>query len=230
MLVRHGRTTANSAGTLAGWTEGVGLDDIGRRQARVLGERLAKIPLTEIVTSPLDRCRQTVEGIIGDRTVPVTVDERLGECRYGDWTGRTIKELAKQPLWKLVQDQPSAVVFPGPDGESLRAVQGRAVDAVRDRAQRIALSAGPHSIWAAVSHGDVIKTVVADALGLHLDLFQRLVVDPCSVTVIRYTAQRPFLVRFNDTGDFSALLPRKRRRRRPSRGSDAVVGGGADTS
>jgi probable phosphomutase (TIGR03848 family) len=230
LLVRHGRTTANSARTLAGWTEGVALDEVGQRQARMLGERLAKIPLAEIVTSPLDRCRQTVEAIIDGRDVPVTVDARLGECRYGDWTGRSIKELVRQPLWTLVQNHPSAVVFPGPDGESLRAVQARAVDAVREVVHRLTEAAGPETVWAAVSHGDVIKMVVADALGLHLDLFQRPIVDLCSVTAIRYTPRRPFLLRLNDTGDLSALVPPKRRRRRSSRSSDAVVGRGASTS
>lgn len=217
LLIRHGRTTANSAGTLAGWSDGVSLDEVGRQQARALGERLANLPLAEVVTSPLDRCRETVEAMITGGEIPVRADERLGECRYGDWTGRSIKELARQPLWKIVQNYPSAAVFPGPDGESLRAVQARAVDAVRDTAQRLFQTAGPNAIWAAVSHGDVIKLIVADALGLHLDLFQRLVIDPCSVTAIRYTPQRPFLLRLNDTGDLSPLLPPRRRGQRTVR-------------
>jgi probable phosphomutase (TIGR03848 family) len=231
LLLRHGRTTANSTGTLAGWTAGIDLDEAGRAQARALGQRLRNIPVVEIVTSPLDRCRQTVDALIENRAaVPVSVDERLAECRYGDWTGRSIKELARQPLWKIVQNHPSAVVFPGPEGESLRAVQARAVDAVRETNLRLADVTGPEAVWAAVSHGDVIKAVVADALGLHLDLFQRLVIDPCSVTVIRYTPQRPFLLRLNDTGELSGLVSPRRRRRRSAGSSDAVVGGGAGTS
>jgi broad specificity phosphatase PhoE len=118
----------------------------------------------------------------------------------------------------------------GADGESLRGMQQRAVDAVRSRDAEIGEAHGPDAVWAAVSHGDVIKSVVADALGLHLDEFQRIVVDPCSVTVIRYTPLRPFVVRVNDVGgDVSALVPPKRRRRakRAAVSSDAVIGGGA---
>jgi probable phosphomutase (TIGR03848 family) len=135
--------------------------------------------------------------------------------------------LAKDPLWKVVQSHPSAVTFPGPEGEPLAETQSRAVAAVRDWNARVEREAGPDALWLACSHGDVIKAIVADALGLHLDLFQRISADPCSVTVIRYTELRPFVVRMNDTGgDVSALIPPKRRRRRKP-GSDAAVGGGA---
>jgi probable phosphomutase (TIGR03848 family) len=151
------------------------------------------------------------------------VDDRLGECRYGDWTGRPLKELAKDPLWKVVQAHPSAVTFPGPEGEPLRETQTRAVSAVRDWNARL----GPDAIWLACSHGDVIKAVVADAMGLHLDQFQRIVIDPCSVTVIRYTELRPFVVRVNDTGGgVTDLVPPKRKGRRRKASSDAPVGGG----
>ena len=226
LLVRHGRTAANSSGVLAGWTPGVGLDETGTAQAAALGERLRGVPLAAVVTSPLQRCVETSQPLLAGRDVEPAVDERLGECRYGDWTGRELKRLAKDPLWKVVQQHPSAVTFPGEDGESMRAMQQRAVDAVRDWGARL----GPDSVWLALSHGDVIKAVVADALGLHLDAFQRLVVDPCSVTVVRYTPLRPFVVRLNDTGgDLGFLAPPKRRRRSSRRtpASDAVVGGGA---
>ncbi|MDQ1705669.1 MAG: hypothetical protein QOF18_2035, partial [Frankiaceae bacterium] len=160
--------------------------------------------------------------IADGRTLDVQVDDRLGEWRYGDWTGRPLKELAKDPLWKVVQNHPSAVTFPGDGGEPLRETQNRAVAAVRDWNARL----GPDATWLACSHGDVIKAIVADALGLHLDLFQRIQVDPCSVTVIRYTSLRPFILRMNDTGGGVAdLVPPKRRSRR--RSSDAPVGGGA---
>jgi broad specificity phosphatase PhoE len=115
------------------------------------------------------------------------------------------------------------VTFPGPEGEPLRETQSRAVAAVRDWNDRL----GPDATWLACSHGDVIKAVVADALGLHLDSFQRIVVDPCSVSVIRYTPLRPFVVRSNDAGDLSALVPPKRRGRSRRVSSDAAVGGGA---
>jgi probable phosphomutase (TIGR03848 family) len=233
ILVRHGRTAANAAGTLAGWTPGVDLDDTGRVQAQALGARLLPVPLAAVVSSPLERCRQTAAAVLAGRNgTPEHVDERLGEAKYGDWTGQPIRDLTKDPLWRTVQSHPSAVTFPGPDGESMRAMQQRSVDAVREWNDRL----GPNATWVAVSHGDVIKAVLADALGLHLDQFQRIQVDPCSVSVVRYTALRPFVLRLNDTGGgVDGLLPPKRKGRgrtgsRRSSGaadSDAVVGGGA---
>jgi probable phosphomutase (TIGR03848 family) len=223
LLLRHGRTTANTGGVLAGWTPGVQLDETGQAQARAVAERLAKVPLAAVVSSPLERCRQTAAALLDGRDLAVQTDDRLGEARYGDWTGRTIKELAKEPLWRVVQLHPSAAVFPGPEGEGLAETQARAVAAVR--AWNATL--GPDAVWLACSHGDVIKAILADALGLHLDQFQRIVVDPASVSVVTYTETRPFVVRVNDTGgDVSGLVPPPRRRRKKS-SSDAVVGGGA---
>ncbi len=216
LLVRHG-LTAMTGPVLAGWTPDVHLNERGLAQATALCERLAPVPLAAVVSSPLDRCRETVAPLGRD----VEVDDRLGECRYGDWTGQELKKLAKDPLWRQVQAHPSAVTFPG--GESLRAVSARAVDAVREWNARL----GPDATWLACSHGDVIKAIVADALGLHLDQFQRIVVDPASLTVIRYTDLRPFVVRVNDVGGrVDDLLPPKKKARR-ARSSDAAVGGGA---
>jgi probable phosphomutase (TIGR03848 family) len=241
LLVRHGRSTANASGLLAGWTPGVALDDAGRAQADALGGRLAALPLAAAVTSPLQRCRETAalalaaratNGANGPDRPALQVDHRLGECRYGDWTGRPLKELSREPLWRTVQAHPSAVRFPGAHGESMLGMQLRAVDAVREHDARVAAAHGHEAVWIAVSHADVIKAVLADALGMHLDSFQRIVVDPCSVSVLRYTPLRPFAVRVNDTGgDLSDLRPPARRRRRGARRasavtSDAVVGGG----
>jgi probable phosphomutase (TIGR03848 family) len=224
VFLRHGRTTANAGGVLAGWTPGVQLDDTGRTQVQAVGERLARVPLTAVVSSPLERCVQTAGAIVAGRDLEVQTDDRLGEARYGDWTGRTIKELVKEPLWKVVQQHPSAAVFPGPEGEGLAETQARAVAAVR--AWNATL--GPEAVWLVCSHGDVIKAVLADALGLHLDQFQRIVVDPASISVVTYTDTRPFVVRVNDTGgDVSGLIPPPKRRRRAKASSDAVVGGGA---
>jgi probable phosphomutase (TIGR03848 family) len=224
ILLRHGRTTANTGGVLAGWTPGVRLDEAGEAQVAAVGERLAKVPLAAVVSSPLERCGQTAAAVVQGRDVDVQTDDRLGEARYGDWTGRAIKELAKEPLWKVVQQHPSAAVFPGPEGEGLAQTQARAVAAVR--AWNATL--GPDAVWLACSHGDVIKAILADALGLHLDQFQRIVVDPASISVVTYTDTRPFVIRVNDTGgDVSALIPPPRRRRRGKASSDAVVGGGA---
>ena len=224
LLLRHGRTTANAGGVLAGWTPGVQLDEAGTAQVRAVGERLAKVPLAAIVSSPLERCRQTADAVAAGRELEVQSDDRLGEARYGDWTGKTIKELVKDPLWKVVQQHPSAAVFPGPEGEGLAQTQARAVAAVREWNAKL----GPDAVWLACSHGDVIKAVLADALGLHLDQFQRIVVDPASLSVVTYTETRPFVVRINDTGgDVSALVPPPRKTRRKKASSDAVVGGGA---
>ena len=226
ILLRHGRTTANTGGILAGWTPGVQLDETGQAQVRAVGERLARVPLAAVVSSPLERCQETAAAVVDGREVQVHTDDRLGEARYGDWTGRTIKELAKQPLWKVVQQHPSAAVFPGPEGEGLAQTQARAVAAVRAWNARL----GPDAVWLACSHGDVIKAILADALGLHLDQFQRIMVDPASISVVTYTDTRPFVARVNDTGgDVSALIPPSRKRR-SRRSSDAVVGGGAGSA
>jgi probable phosphoglycerate mutase len=223
LLVRHG-LTAMTGPVLAGWTPGIHLDDRGREQAAALAERVREVPLAAIVASPLERCQETAAALAAGRNMAVRTDDRLGECKYGDWTGQELKKLAKDPLWKIVQAHPSAAAFP--NGEALRDTQARAVDAIREHNAAV----GDDATWMAVSHGDVIKSVVADALGVHLDMFQRIQIDPCSLTVIRYTTLRPFVVRMNDVGGSVAdLLPPKRRSRRRA-SSDAAVGGGAGTS
>lgn len=233
LLLRHGRSTANTAGLLAGRTPGVLLDDVGRAQVAALGQRLAPVPLSAVVSSPVQRCLDTAEAVRAvagprgrHRVRPdLLVDDRLSECDYGEWTNRPLRELVKEPEWTVVQQHPSRAQFPG--GESLRQVQARAVEAVRETDERLRREVGEHAVWVAVTHGDVIKALVADAVGSHLDSFQRIVADPASVTAVRYTGTRPFLLRLNDTGgDLAGLAPAKRRRRSaPS--SDAVVGGGA---
>jgi probable phosphomutase (TIGR03848 family) len=231
LLVRHGRTTANTAGVLAGWTEGVSLDDTGQAQVRALAQRLSGVPLAAVVSSPLQRCKETTDLLLDGRDdVPRHEDDRVGEVRYGDWSGRELKTLAKDPLWKVVQGHPSAMTFPGDEGESMSAMATRATTAVREWSARL----GDDAVYVVVSHGDVIKAVLADALGMHLDQFQRIVVDPASVSVVTYTPLRPFVVRSNDMGgDLSFLVPKKGRRRPrkgAARSSDATLGGGAGSS
>lgn len=230
LLVRHG-LTATTGQLLTGWTSGVSLDERGRAQAKALGVRLAPVPLDAFVTSPLDRCRQTVEEIIAARAQPSAVpviEDRVGECKYGDWTGKPLKELGKDPLWPVVQAHPSAVRFPGPEGESMLDMQHRAVSAIREWNAKL----GKDATYLVCSHGDVIKAIVADSLGLHIDQCQRIIADPCSLTVISYTPLRPFLLRMNDTGGgVDDLLPRPK----PADGgdtesSDAVIGGGAGST
>ena len=242
LLVRHGRTASNANGVLAGWTPGVSLDDTGRAQAGALAQRMAVLPIALAVSSPLQRCQETAKILLaedGPEQHPrpeLLTDDRLGECRYGDWTGKSLRDLAKEPLWRVVQMHPSAAVFPGEDGEAMLTMQHRAVSAIREYDAKVAAEHGDDAIWIALSHGDVIKAILADALGMHLDAFQRLVVDPCSVSVVRFTPLRPFAVRVNDSGnDLASLVPpppKKRRagtRRKPV-SSDAVVGGSTGTS
>jgi probable phosphoglycerate mutase len=228
LIVRHG-LTASTGTALTGWTPGISLDDRGRAQASAVGARLAGLPIDAIVSSPLDRCRETAEAIARARNgtaLPVQLDERVGECHYGDWTGQPLRKLAKDPLWPVVQAHPSAVRFPGPAGESMVEMQARAVGALRDWNQRL----GRDAVYVVCSHGDVIKSILTDSLGMHLDMCQRIQVDPCSLSVIRYTPLRPFVLRMNDTGgDVTSL---KRPDKKVSGASarhvaDAQVGGGA---
>jgi len=223
LLVRHGRT-AQTGPILSGWTPGLHLDEQGREQVASLAARLKAVPLAAVVTSPLERCRETAEAILEGRELELQVDERLGEVRYGDWTGQSLKALARLPLWRAVQVHPSSVTFPG--GEALRDVQARAVDAIRDWNARL----GDSATYLVCSHGDPIKAVIADALGAHLDLFQRISVDTASLTVIRYEHLRPQVTRVNDRGGgMGDLLPARRGRRR-GRSPDAPVGGGSGQS
>lgn len=223
LLVRHGRTTANATGLLAGRTAGVHLDDVGRDQAALTGDRIAAVPVARVVSSPLERCAETALAIVDRQSgAPASsVDPELTECDYGQWQGRRLSDLATEDLWRVVQSQPSAVVFPG--GESMAGMQARAVAAIRRHDAAVEAEHGPGAVWVAVSHGDIIKSILADALGMHLDLFQRLEVGPASVSIVSYGASRPRVSATNtDSGDLSWLS-----RTIPS--DDAPVGGGAGT-
>ncbi len=225
ILARHGRTAANANGVLAGRTKGVHLDDTGSAQAHAAGERLTAVPLAAVVTSPLERCRETAKLIApGARAVP---DSRLLECDYGEWTGQELKKLAKDKLWRTVQALPSGARFPG--GESLAEMSARAVAAIRDRDAAVEAEHGEQAVWLAVSHGDVIKAILADALGMHLDAFQRIVVDPASLSVVSYTPHRTFVRTMNSSSGSLGHLARRPSTRRTRKG-DAVVGGGAGPS
>jgi probable phosphoglycerate mutase len=222
VLVRHGLTKLTGP-VLAGWTPDLHLDERGAAQAAAVAERLRPLAFDAVVSSPLDRCLDTATAVLQGRDQELQVDERLGECRYGDWTGRPLKELAKDPLWKVVQAHPSAVVFPGPGGRGAAGDPG----ARRERRAGLERPARPGRHLAGLLARRRDQGDRRDAMGLHLDLFQRIAIDPCSVTVLRYTELRPFVVRVNDTGGGVAdLLPPKRKGRR-RRSSDAVGGGGA---
>jgi probable phosphomutase (TIGR03848 family) len=250
LLVRHG-LTATTGKALTGWLPGISLDDRGQAQAAALAARLAQVPLAAIVSSPLERCAQTAMAIASGQapsdqvapgqvapgqvapgqpdasTLAVQIDDRLGECKYGDWTGQPLRKLARDPLWRVVQSHPSAVRFPGPDGESMMAMQQRAVAAIREWNEKL----GQDVSYLICSHGDVIKAILADALGMHLDMLQRIQVDPCSLSVVRYSALRPFVLRMNDTGaNATALAGLAGKRARARAESDAQIGGGAGSA
>ncbi len=219
ILVRHARSTANTAGVLAGRTPGVELDETGREQAARTGARLGAVPLVAVVSSPLERCRQTAQAVVDHQGPGLTTlpEEDLTECDYGRWQGRALADLAREELWAVVQRQPSAAVFP--DGESLVAMHARAVGAIRRIDAAVEAEHGPDAVWAAVTHGDLVKAVLADALGLHLDLFQRLRADPASASIVQYTPSQPHVHAVNThAGDLSWLRSRR---------GEAQVGGGA---
>lgn len=219
ILARHGRTSANATGVLAGRTPGVLLDEVGTEQAGTAAARLAGLTLAAAVTSPLERCRQTAALLVAGSGMKAKVDRGLNECDYGDWAGRPMKELVKDDLWKVVQAHPAGVRFPG--GESMAEMSARSVAAVRAVDARIAAEHGDGAVWLAVAHGDIIKAVLADALGMHLDAFQRIVVDPASLSVIRYTPKRSYVMAMNThEGPLAHLAA-------PSEKPDQKLGGGA---
>ena len=221
ILVRHGRTTANATGLLAGRAAGINLDRVGRDQGAVAGERLSGVPVVGVVSSPLERCQQTAQLILDHQagTPKTLVDSALIECDYGHWQGRTLADLATEELWPVVQSQPSAVVFPG--GETMAGMQARSVAAIRGHDAAFEAEFGPGAVWVAVSHGDIIKAILADALGMHLDMFQRINVSPASISIVHYGTSRPSVYAANTTaGDLSWLS-------KTALAGDAPVGGGA---
>jgi probable phosphoglycerate mutase len=199
LLVRHGQTPTTGS-TLPGRIPGLHLSDVGREQAENTAKRLAELPRVDaIYASPLERTRETATPIAQALATKVHIERGLLECDFGQWTGRPLKELMKLPEWSTVQRFPSGHRFPG--GESFAEMQSRMLGALeRLRARH------PAGVIVAVSHADPIKSVVAHALGTHLDLFQRLVISPCSVTAIAYHAGGPAVLTVNSTGGSLADL------------------------
>lgn len=204
ILARHGRTSANATGILAGRTPGITLDEVGTAQASAAAGRLAGLGIAAAFTSPLERCKQTAALLLEGTTLKARVERGLNECDYGDWSGQRMKDLVKEDLWKVIQAHPAGVRFPG--GESMAEMSARSVAAVRGCDARVAAAHGDDVVWLAVAHGDVIKAVLADALGMHLDAFQRIVVDPASLSVIRYTTRRSYVLAMNTTDGSLAHL------------------------
>jgi probable phosphomutase (TIGR03848 family) len=192
VLVRHA-TTAATGKRLGGWTPGVHLDEAGVAQAERTAAHLAELPVAAVYTSPLERTRETARIVARPHGLRPRTRRGLGEVDYGEWTDQPLAKLRKRTLWRAIQTTPSRVTFPG--GESIRAAQARAVDAVEALADEHA-----GEVVVAVSHADVIKAVVAHYLGMPLDTFQRLVIDPASTTVLALSTDGPPVVlRCNDT-------------------------------
>jgi probable phosphomutase (TIGR03848 family) len=211
LLMRHA-VTEHTGARLSGWTPGLHLSEEGQRQAKELAGRLEPVPVDALYASPLERCQETAAAVAEAKGLDVETLEDIGEVRYGDWTGRALKELGREPLWKVVQSSPSAARFP--EGESLFEMQARAVLAIERLRE-----AHPRQTVAVCSHADVIKALTCHYLGMHLDLFQRVVVSPASVTAFAF-GPGPYLVRLNDTGGNADLAPPRRARRR--RGGEAA--------
>ncbi|RME84925.1 MAG: MSMEG_4193 family putative phosphomutase [Caldilineae bacterium] len=193
LLVRHGENDWVKAKRLAGRTPGVHLNDNGRAQARRLAARLAHWPLTAVYSSPLERCAETATILARPHGLTVQWRQDLLEADIGEWQGKEIKELNDSELWRLVQFAPSAARFPG--GETIRTMQTRIVDALHDIA-----AAHPDQCVAICSHSDPIKAALAQFLGMHLDLFQRIHISPASVSVVLFGKFGPRVLRINDNG------------------------------
>ena len=193
LLIRHAQNDWVQTGRLAGWTPEVHLNKEGQRQAEALGHRLAGVALRAIYSSPLERAIETAQAIIKHHSaLELQIDEGIGEVRYGRWTGRSLRQLSRTRLWRVVQGYPSGARFP--QGESIWEMQARVVTAL----ERIAEEHSGAAI-AVVSHCDVIKATVAHYAGMHLDQYQRIVISPASISIIALYRSGPRIVRLNDT-------------------------------
>lgn len=197
LLIRHGQSVANAQGILAGRAPGVHLDEHGVCTASELGTHLSTLPIAKVLVSPLERTQQTAE-LIFSKQISLEIESRITECDYGDWQGRLLSELSTEELWKTVQNKPDQMVFP--NGESMQQMSDRAVAAIREWDDHLSAEHGTDVIWAAVSHGDVIKAICADALSMPLRNFQRISIEPSSVSVVQYRAENAQIHKLNDTG------------------------------
>jgi probable phosphomutase (TIGR03848 family) len=216
VLIRHAHSSANAIGVLSGRKLGIHLSDIGRKQAGKLASRVGAIPVKTLRASPLERCEETIAPWLKKygASTQLEIDEDLIEMDYGTWSGRKLRSLAKDPLWDKVQAQPSRVFFP--KGEGIAAMQARAMGAVF----RALESPGKGHVLL-VSHGDILKAIIASSLGMHLDEFQRFVVDPASISVLDFSQSKPRLLFMNDSqSHVTDILTRDHSKRK-------LVGGGS---
>lgn len=193
LLIRHAVNDWVTTGKLAGWTPGVHLNEEGQAQATALGERLKKHPLQAIYASPLERTMETAGAVAAHHPdLTIQIEKGMGEVDFGKWQGEKINTLAQRKMWHVIQYTPTRASFP--EGETMRAAQVRAVDSL----ERLA-GQHPRAMIAVVSHSDIIKMVLAHYLGVPLDLFQRIVVSPASLSIVQLQYGRPFVVQINDT-------------------------------
>lgn len=197
LLIRHGRTDANANGILAGRTLGVALDEVGRSSTVALAERLKGVNIAQVVSSPLERTQETAS-LLFEENKDIALEDRLLECDYGDWQGAKLSELAVHELWPIVQQRPDEMIFP--NGESMNDMSARASTAAREWDAKLTTEHGDKVVWVAVTHGDIIKAICADAMGLPLRKFQSLLVEPASVSVIHYLDSGSAVSKLNDTG------------------------------
>jgi probable phosphomutase (TIGR03848 family) len=218
LLVRHALTDVTGK-RLSGSLPGFHLSAEGREQAERLGERLRPIRLTAIYSSPLERCVETAEALARGRNLQIRRLPDLDEVGYGQWSGRSLAQLARTSLWKRLQQAPSSVRFPG--GETLSEVQGRTAAALEGIASR-----SPRGVIAVVTHADVIRLLVAHFAGIHIDLFQRLTVSPVSVTALVLGDRIPRILRVNDPGSVADLAMAAERLAARAAGSTSPNGRG----
>ena len=207
-LIRHG-LTAHTNERLSGWLPGISLTEEGRRQAAGVAERMRPVSLDAIYASPLERTIETAQPLAKAKKLRVRVRDGIGEVRYGDWEGKRLRTLAKTKLWRQVMASPSRARFPG--GETIAETQARAVAAVE-----VMREAHPRGAVAVVTHADVIRVLVAYYGGIHLDLYQRLVISPVSISILWVGEGTPRVLAVNDTGtlDGYATAPRETEKRR----------------
>ena len=220
VLLRHAHSTANNSGVLSGQLPGISLSKEGKRQAEGLINRIGPTSFDSIRVSPMQRCEETIRPWIESQNARdisrYLIDDGLIEVDYGKWSGRKLSSLSRDPLWKVIQSSPSKVKFP--EGERISSMQKRALVSIHQ-----AFSESKNGSHLFVSHGDVIKAIVAGLLGLKLDQFQSLVIDPSSLTILDFDGEKSRLVVFNDThSDISQKVSQKKRAR-------VLLGGGAGT-
>jgi probable phosphoglycerate mutase len=192
LLIRHGENNYTQTGKLAGWIKGVHLNEMGRVQATTLAENLATYPINYVYSSPLVRALETARPIAASKKLTVRKCYQVGEVRYGQWQGKSLKVLRKTKLWNQIQNRPAISSFP--DGESIRYAQIRAVGAIEKIVGR-----HPKGCIVVVSHADVIKLILAHYLGLALDLYQRIVINTASISELNISYNGVKVIRINQT-------------------------------